>query len=32
MPIPKGSASEWALRAEERDQALGFEVRTVNAA
>src|SRR5699024_7255315 len=24
---PQGSASEWALRAEERDQALGFEVR-----
>src|SRR5699024_8289086 len=29
---PQGSASEWALRAEERDQALGFEVRPVNAA
>src|SRR5699024_9453703 len=29
---PQGSASEWALRAEERDQALDFEVRPVNAA
>lgn len=29
---PQGSASEWALRAEERDQSLGFEVRPVNAA
>lgn len=29
---PQGSASEWSLRAEERDQALGFEVRPVNAA
>src|SRR5699024_10089239 len=29
---PQGSASEWALRAEEREQALPFEVRPVNAA
>src|SRR5699024_1694388 len=29
---PQGSASEWALRAEERDQPLGVEVRPVNAA
>jgi len=29
---PQGSASEWALRAEEREQALSFEVRPVNTA